>query len=87
MYPTVSNFFSNLGLDQQSSLQSGPLQSRFTQGSLSNQKSTDISIITADGDKITISNNISQQVTYSTYNWKGEITGTSYSIQKNEFSL
>ena len=47
MNSIINNLISNLGLNQQSSLQSESLASRLTQASLSNQKSTDVSITTA----------------------------------------
>jgi len=87
MNPIMNNLLSNLALNQQSSLQSDPLASRFTQASLSNQKSTDISIITAEGDRVTLSMNTSQQISYSSYNQYGEVTGSSHSFQMNQFSL
>ena len=61
--------------------------SRLGRGSLDLRASADISLVTADGDKITLSANSSIQANLETYNYRGRIEGQAIAARGEEFQL
>jgi hypothetical protein len=61
--------------------------SRLGRGSLDLRASADISLVTADGDKITLSANSSTQAILETYNYRGRIQGQAIAARGEESQL
>jgi len=74
----------------QTSLESGEINystSQFTRATTSHQQNTDATIVTAEGDRVTLSWSSHFQATYTIYNSLARITGESTWLQGNEFLL
>lgn len=51
------------------------------------QRSTDVTLVTGDGDRVTLSSSTDRQASYQVYNSSGSINGTSTSARIETFSL
>lgn len=87
MTPIVSSLFAKPDLSDLSTFQNDPLTSSYTKVSFSNQKSADLSIVTAEGDRVILSPSTSLQLGYASYNHRGELTGGTASLQSLDLSL
>jgi len=68
MNPIANYLFANPDLSNLNTFQNDPRTSSYTKVSLSNQKSVDLSIVTAEGDRVTLSSSTSLQLGYASYN-------------------
>ncbi len=61
------------------------ITSQSSQAKISSQRSIDLSLVTSDGDKVTISANVAFQAGYSTYNSQGTLNGVTSVSQGESF--
>ncbi|HEX9757796.1 MAG TPA: hypothetical protein VGB26_08350 [Nitrospiria bacterium] len=95
MNPIASSLFANLDLSHLTSFEHEPLNGGNSHVSLSHQKNVDLSIVTDEGDRVTLSSASSLNLNYASYNQLGELsqeTGFAQNLDLNlertkEFSI
>ena len=74
-----------LNFDSLNPSQRQGITSQSSQTDISSQKSIDLSLVTAEGDKVTLSANVAFQASYATYNSQGTLNGVTSVSQGESF--